>query len=191
MNLVDTFKDEEKSKCNWLERLFNNYPVFYSVKDIETNLKDKSIGKAFIVRPSKFRRFIAILFICFGLYFWLTLLVMIAQNILLPITIVFLLLTTAWIGFILWTFFLNPKLSYKIFIDKDKIKLGRQSFEWSKISEYLLMEKGGGRHLVTTLVLFIDNREALKYNLTNLNKSGQEIIKRMEFYKQPYNDEKK
>jgi hypothetical protein len=46
------------------------------------------------------------------------------------------------------------------------------------------MEKGGGRHLVTTLVLFIDNKQALKYNLANLNKSGQEIIKRIEFYRQ-------
>jgi hypothetical protein len=46
------------------------------------------------------------------------------------------------------------------------------------------MEKGGGRHKVTTLVLFIDNKQALKYKLTNLNKSGNEIIKRIEFYKQ-------
>jgi hypothetical protein len=184
MNFVDTFKDKEKSKCNRLERLFNNYPVFYSAKDIKTNLKDKSIDKAFIVKPSKLRRFIAILFICFGLYFWLTLLLMIVQNILLPITIVFFLLTTAWIGFILWIFFLNPKQSYKIFIDKDKIKVGTQTFEWSQISEYLLMEKGAGKYLMTTLVLFIDNKEALKYNLTNLNKTGQEIIKRIEFYKQ-------
>lgn len=183
MNLIDTFKDDEKSKCNRLERLFNNYPVFYSAMDINTNLKDISIDKAFIVKPSKIRRFIAILFICFGLYFWLTLLVMIVQNILLPITIVFLLLTTAWIGFILWTFFLNPKQSYKIYIDKDKIKLGNQTIEWNKITEYMLMEKGEGRYLVTTLVLFTD-MNVFKYNLTNLNKSGQEIIKRIEFYKQ-------
>ena len=30
----------------------------------------------------------------------------------------------------------------------------------------------------------IDNKQALKYNLTNLNKSGREIIKRIESYKQ-------
>jgi hypothetical protein len=96
---------------------------------------------------------------------------------------VFLLLVTAWTGLILWTFFLNPKQSYKIFIDKDKIKLGKQTFEWNNITEYLLMEKGGGRYLVTTLVLFTD-KNVFKYNLTNLNKSGQEIIKRIEFYRQ-------
>ena len=184
MNLVEKFKEEEKSKCNWLERLFNNYPVFYLANEINTNLKHKSIDEAFIVIPSRLRRFIALLFICFGIYFWLTILLMIVKKIPLPITIVFLLLTTAWIGLILWTFFINPKKSYKIFIDKDKIKLGKQSFEWNKISEYLLMEKGGGRHLVTRLILFIDNKQALKYNLTNLNKTGQEIIKRIEFYKQ-------
>ena len=46
------------------------------------------------------------------------------------------------------------------------------------------MEKGGERYLVTTLVLFVDRKEVLKYNLINLNKSGREIIKGIEFYKQ-------
>ena len=109
---------------------------------------------------------------------------MIVEEILLPITIVFLLFTTAWLSFVVWTFFLDPKQSYKIFIDKDKIKLGKSIFEWHRVTEYLLMEKGGGRYLETTLVLFIDNKEAIKYSLTNLNKSGEEIIKKIEFYKQ-------
>ena len=45
------------------------------------------------------------------------------------------------------------------------------------------MVKGGGKNEVTTLVLFIDNTETKKYNLTNLNKSGKEIMKIIEFYK--------
>jgi len=184
MNLVETFMDEEKLKCNWLERLFDNYPVFYFAKDININLKHKSIDEAFVVRPSKFRRIIAILFICLGMFGWFSIFLLVVQKILLPITIVFLSLITAWIGFILWTFFLNTKASYKIIIDNDKIKLGKQIYEWNKISEYLLMEKGGGKNMVTTLVLFINNEQVLKYNLTNLNKSGQEIIKRIEFYRQ-------
>ncbi len=175
--------DEEKSKCNWLERLFNNFPVFYFAKDITTIIKHKNIEQTFIVRPSKFRRLLAILFICLGLFGWFSIFLLVIQNILLPISIVFLLLVTAWIGLVLWTFFLNPKWSYKILIDKEKIKLGKQTFEWDDITEYLLMKKGGGRHLVTTLVLFTD-KKVFKYNLTNLNKSGQEIIKRIEFYKQ-------
>lgn len=177
MNLVEVFMADEKSKCNWLERFFNNYPVFYFAKDLKTNLKQKNIEQIYKAGPSKFRRFIAILFIGFGLYFWLLLLLMIIQNILLPVSIVFLILITAWIGLVLWTFFLNPKQSYKITIDKDKIKLGKQTFELNKISEYLLMEKGGGKYLVQTLVLFIDNSEIQKYKLTNLNKSGTEILK--------------
>jgi hypothetical protein len=184
MNLVENFMFKEKSKCNWLQRLFNDYPIFYSAKDIKTNLKHNNIDETFIVKPSKLRRLIAIVLICFGIYFWFTLFLMIIQKVLLPISVVFFLLITAWIGFILWTFFFNPKQSYKIFIDKDKIKLGSQTFEWKEVTEYLLMEKGSGRHLVTTLVLFIDNDIALTYNLTNLNKTGKEIIKRIEFYKQ-------
>ena len=183
MNVVQTFMDEEKSKCNWLERLFNNFPVFYFAKDITTIIKHKNIDQTFIVRPSKFRRLLAMLFICLGLFGWFSIFLLVIQSILLPISIVFLLLVTAWIVLVLWTFFLNPKWSYKIFIDKDKIKLGKQTFEWDNITEYLLMEKGGGRHLVTTLILFTD-KKVFKYNLTNLNKSGQEIIKRIEFYKQ-------
>jgi hypothetical protein len=109
---------------------------------------------------------------------------MIIQNILLPITIIFLLLISTWIGFILWTFFLDPKQSYKIILDKDKIIIGKETFEWDRISDYLLMEKGGGRNLVTKLVLFIDNEKIQKYDLTNLNRSGEEIMKQIEFNKQ-------
>ena len=183
MNIVQTFMDEEKSKCNWLEKLFNNFPVFYFANNLTTNLKQKSIDKTFIVKPSKFRRLLAIFFICIGLFAWVSIFLLVLQNILLPISIIFLLLLTACICLILWTFFLNPKQSYKILIDKDKIKLGKQTIEWNKITEYLLMEKGRGRYLVTTLVIFTD-KKVFKYSLTNLNISGQEIMKRIEFYKQ-------
>jgi hypothetical protein len=121
--------------------------------------------------------------ICVGLFGWFSNFLLVVQNILLPISIVFLLLITTWIGAIIWTFFLNPKRSYKIIIDKNKIKLGKHAFEWNEIKEYLLMVKGSGRNLATTLVLFTD-KEILKFDLTNLNKSEQEIIKQIEFYRQ-------
>jgi hypothetical protein len=183
MEIVENFKKNEYAKLNWLEKLFQNFPVFYFAKDIDLKLKNVNIDKAFIVKPSKIRRFMAMLFICLGLFGWFSIFLIVVQKILLPISIVFLILVTSWIGFVLWIFFLNPKLSYQISIDKDRIKLGKQSFEWNKVSEYLLMVKGGGRHEVTTLVIFIDDKETLKYNLTNLNKSGAEIIKQMELYK--------
>jgi hypothetical protein len=68
-------------------------------------------------------------------------------------------------------------------LKKTGIELGNQSFDWNQITDYLLMVKGGGKNEVTTLVLFIDNTEIRKYNLTNLNKSGKEIMKRMDYYK--------
>src|SRR6187549_1321169 len=112
MNLVETFMNDEKSRCNWIERLFNSYPVFYFAKDITTNLKHKSIDQPFIVRPSKFRRLLAIFFICLGMFGWFSIFLLVIQKILFPIAIIFLLLITVWIGFVLWTFFLNPKYSY-------------------------------------------------------------------------------
>jgi len=183
MNLVETFKQEEIAKLNRIDKLFRNHPAFFSSNDITYSLKLKNTDKPFIVKPSVLRRLFAIVFICGGLYFWLTLAYMIFQNILLPVTIVFLVLTTAWISMILWAIFLDPKQSYKIIIEKDSIKLGNQSIDWNQITDYLLMVKGGGKNEVTTLVLFIDNTEIRKYNLTNLNKSGKEIMKTIEFYK--------
>lgn len=183
MNLVETFIDGERAKCSWLDRLFNNYPVFYLAKDITSNLKYQDIDKSFIVRPSISRRLLATLLICLGMFGWFSILLLVIQKILLPISIAFILFISVWTGSILWTFFLNPKLSYKIIIDKNKIILGRQTFEWNKVCEYLLMQKGSGRYLETMLIIFVDNKEVLKFNLTNLNKSGQEIIKRIEFYK--------
>lgn len=180
---METFKQEEIVKLNRFDKLFRNYPAFFSSNEITYNLKLKNTDKPFIVKPSVIRRLFAILFICGGLYFGLTLTYMIFQNILLPVTIVFLVLTTLWISIILWAIFLDPKQSYKIIIEKDRIKIGKQTLDWNQITDYLLMVKGGGKNEVTTLVLFIDNTETKKYNLTNLNKSGKEIMKIIEFYK--------
>lgn len=182
-DIVDTFMAEEKSKCNWLDRLFNNYPVFYFAKDIKTNFTQNGIDQKFIAKPSKIKRLLGLLFVCFGFYGILCISLVIIQKILLPISITFLLFITFWTGTFIWTFFLNPKLSYKIIIDKERIILGKQAFEWSKVSEYLLMAKGGGRYQVTKLVLFIEKKQVMVYNLDNLNKSGAEIIKRIELYK--------
>lgn len=183
MNLVEKFIDEEKSKCNRLERLFNNYPVFYFVKDISTNLKHKSTDKTFIVRPSIFRRLLAILFICFGMFGWFSIFLLVVLQILLPITIIFLLLITAWIGFILWTFFLGSKYSFKITFTTKELIIDKEHIAWDRISEYLLMEKGGGRYMVSTLVLFIDNKEIKRKIIDNLNTSGDKILKLIELYK--------
>ena len=183
MDIVDAFIIEEKSKVNWLNKFFKNYPVFYFAHEIEDiELKNKNINEPFLIKPSKSRRFIALIFILFGLYFWFVLLAMIFDKTLLPISVIFLLLLTAWIGITIWFVFFNPKISYKIILDKEKIKIGKQTFLWNEVSSYLLMEKGRGRHLESTLVLFIHNNIAKKYNINNMNKSGDEIIKRIEFY---------
>jgi hypothetical protein len=179
MEIVESFKNAECAKLNWLDKLFEDYPRFYDAWDIDLELKDVNVDKAFVVKPSKARRFIALLFVCFGLFAWGSIFLLVAQKILWPISIGFLILVTAWIGLVLWIFFFNPKLSYKITIDKDKIVLGKRTFEWNAVSYYLLMEKGSGRSLIETLVLFVDDKEVYKYNLGNLNTSGQELLKRI------------
>lgn len=158
MNIVEAFMEGEKARLHWLEKLFQNYPEFYFANDIKTNIKQTSTERNYIIKPSNFRRTIASLFICFGLFFWIMLLVLIFQNILLPVTIILLLLITSWIGSIVWIFFLNTKYSYKIDIRNDKIIIGKKPIEWERVSAYLLMKKGAGRHSVSTLVLFIDNK---------------------------------
>ena len=35
MDIVDAFIIEEKSKVNWLNKFFKNYPVFYFAHEIE------------------------------------------------------------------------------------------------------------------------------------------------------------
>lgn len=182
MNIVEKFTDKEKSTSNWLERLFNNYPVFYFAKDISTVGIHTTTDNSFMVSPSKTRRFFAIIFMCLGLFGWFSILQLVILQILFPISIIFFLLISVWIGFILWTFFLNPKYSFKIWMDKDGIKLNKTTFKRENITEYMLMEKGMGRHLTSTLVLFTEDR-TFKYNLTNLNSSGLEIMKRIKFFK--------
>ena len=183
MNLIEGFIEGEKSKCNRFDKLFKNYPVFYKINDIEFDLKiNNRINESFVVRPSKIKRFIALIYICLGLFLWSLMLLFIIDKTLLPITILFLLMLTVWIWLIFWSFFLNSNKSFEIWMDKEKIKIGKHTYVWQEVSEYLLMEKGGGKYLVTTLVLFINNK-ANKYDVTNLDKSGKEILKRIDFYK--------
>lgn len=184
MALVEVFMEKERSSCNWLDKLLKNYPEFYFAKDIKTKIPQITIDETFKAGPSKLKRIPAFLLICVGIYFWLTLLLMILKNILLPVSIAFILLTTLWIFSLLWVFFLNPRQSYQIVIDKAILKIGGEEFEWNKISDFLLMEKGSGRHQVSHLVLFINNKDWIKYNLTNLNRSGGEILKAIDFFKQ-------
>ncbi|MFM2387667.1 MAG: hypothetical protein RL660_2424 [Bacteroidota bacterium] len=183
MDIVESFKKAEHAKMTWLDKLFRNHPVFLCAKDFELELKLKSIDKVFIVKPSLSTRFVALLFIFFGLLAWFTVFLVVFEQTLLPISVFFLLLVTAWIGYVVWTFFLNPKLSYRISMDKEKIIAGKQIFQWADVSDYMLMLKQGGKTTQEKLVLFIDNREVYVYNLSHLNKSGEEIMKRIEFYK--------
>jgi hypothetical protein len=184
MDVVENFKRAELAKMTWLDKLFRNYPVFLCTKDITRALKHKDIDEAFVVKPSIRTRFVALLFIFFGLFGWFAVFLVVLEKTLLPISIFFLLLVTAWVGYLVWTFFLNPKLSYRISMDKEKIIAGKQTFHWTDVSDYMLMLKQSGKTRQEKLVLFIDNREVYVYNLSHLNKSGEEIMKRIEFYKQ-------
>lgn len=183
MNLIEEFIEDEKSKCNRFDKLIKNYPIFYKENDIEFEFKkNNSINESFVVRPSKIKRFIALIYVSLGLFMWSLMLVFIIDNTLLPITILFLLMLTVWIWFLLWSFFLNPNKSFEICMEKEKITIGKHTYIWKEVSEFLLIEKGRGKYLVTTLVLFFDNK-AKKYNVTNLDKTGKEILKSIDFYK--------
>jgi hypothetical protein len=135
MNIVEEFMKGEEAKMNWPDKLFQNYPVFYFAKDIKADVKKNSEERNYIVRPSKIRRIVASLFICFGLFFWITILIMIFKKELLPITLIFLLLITCWIGMIARTFFLSPKYSYKITFNNHEIIIGKEAIKWERISE--------------------------------------------------------
>ena len=84
---------------------------------------------------------------------------------------------------IAWTFFLSLKYSYKITFNNHEIIIGKEAIKWERISEYLLMEKGSGRYLISTLVLFMDDKEIKRNSLDNLNTSGRKILKLIELYK--------
>jgi hypothetical protein len=43
MEIVENFKKNEYAKLNWLEKLFQNFPVFYFAKDIDLKLKNVNI----------------------------------------------------------------------------------------------------------------------------------------------------
>jgi hypothetical protein len=189
MKIVDDFMRTERANLNWLEKLFRNYPEFYFTKDIEITHKDYDLKPNVTIRPSVFRRFIAFVFIIMGLIAWLIFLTMVLQNVLFPITLIFLILITVWTGFIIWKFFLNSKYSYKIFIDKNEIRTNKLFLTWDTISEVLVMVKGGGRHMVSTLVIFKNDNTIHRLSLENMGTTNDKLLKYIALYgkKRPHN----
>jgi len=184
MKLVEDFIQAERSNSNWLEKLFMNYPEFLFPKDIEIKQDPYNLKPNVTIRPSIFRRLIASAFTILGLIAWLIFLNMVIQNILFPITLIFLMLISVWTGFVIWTFFLNPKYSYKIFISKNAIRTNKLCLPWEAISEVLIMVKGGGRRQVSTLVIFGNDNKIYRFALQNLGMSNHKILKTIKLYRQ-------
>jgi len=187
MKIVDDFMETEQTKLNWLEKLSMNYPEFYFAKNIAFTKNDYDLKSNIIIKPSIFKRTIASVFIFMGLIAWLIFVNMVLQNILFPITLVFLLLITTWTGFIIWTYYINPKYSYKIIMDKNEFRVNKLSLPWDSILEALIMVKGAGRHMVSTLVIFTNDNRVYKYSLQNLNVSNDRILKLIEGYRKKTN----
>lgn len=183
MKIVDDFMKDERANINWLEKLFMNYPEFYFAKDLEFTSKDFELKQFVTIRPSTFRRIIATAFIFIGIIAWLIFLNMIFQNILFPIALGFLIIITAWIGFIIWTFFLNPKYSYKIFIDKNEFRTNKLCLSWNSITDVLIMVKGSGRHIVSTLVIFVNDNYIHRFALQNMGISNEKLLKIIELHR--------
>ena len=187
MKIVEDFILTERSNLNWLEKLFMNYPESIFARDIEIKPNGYDLKPNVTIRPSILRRLIASAFTILGLIAWLIFLNMVIQNILFPITLIFLMLISVWTGFVIWTFFLNPKYSYKIFISKSAIRTNKLCLPWEAISEVLIMVKGGGRHQVSTLVIFGNDNKIYRFALQNLGMSNHKILKTIKLYRQQAN----
>lgn len=183
MTSVDDFIKEEESKMSWLEKVFMNYPVMYSTKELAGSTKGLSIDTEKIVHPSLFDRAISIVCLIISIAFWLILFNMLTENILVPVTIGGLIFISLVIWMLLWNTFLNRKYIYTIKLNKNHIEIDRKIIAWKEISETQIMVRQGGRGRNSYLVIFTKDNQVHKYSLFKFGISDNRLSTLMEFYK--------
>jgi hypothetical protein len=184
LKVVEEFIEVENNKLNRLEKLFGNYPDFYFLKGSSAieDISNYNLEKVIIIRQSVLSKIVPLFFILFGLYPWCMFFLMVVLGELLPVTIPMLLFASAWVGAILWTYFLNPKSSFRVIVSKAGMGIGKFYFTWNNLADAIVMQKGGGRHQRTTLVLFTVDGQIHKYSLNNLSVSFEKLLPIIENY---------
>ncbi len=191
MDIVEKYRKMEEAKLNWLKRIWRDTPTYYSAKDINPFvLPYYNAEQDHTVKPFRYGKIADFLVICCLLFFWIIYLSLVLSKTLLPVSMIFLLVMTSVIGFVIWTFFFNPKYPNIIIFKHEAIIIGKEMIEWNRIKEYLIKEKLKGRSREYILVLFIDNEEIVKKSLRKLNIKGKEILKLIEVYKRRYDSTK-
>jgi hypothetical protein len=183
MDIVeDLIKNETENQGKW-DQFFTGRPVFYFAKDFEFSPKSNQLKPTVTIKPSVLQRLLVLPFLAAAIFFWLILLSLVLRNILLSIALCFLLLLSLLIVFVIWSTFINPKYSYKISIDKEKISIHKLTLKWELILEVIVMVKGVGRNKVSTLVVFTDDNNVYRFPLRNLGISEHQLLTKIEVYR--------
>jgi hypothetical protein len=181
---IHDFYESEVSKMTRLEKLFSLYPEMHDTKELAYPAKRTTVKTEKVIRPSLLHRFFSLVFLFFSLGFFAILLNMLAEKILIPVTLFGIVFVGAIIGILIWNSFLNRNYNYKIKLTKDYIEIDKNIIPWSEISETEILRRKLGRGRNSYLVIFCKNGQVHKHSLFNFDISDEKLSKLIETYKQ-------
>lgn len=171
----------EKERMNFLEKFFGNSPVVYSTAILRSQMETKPFGEETKITTSWTKKIVPA--IIFGLQSFMAMifLLMIVQNILVPVVI---LLSTllGFMIFIVGRILIGKKYNYHITVNRHSLKIGKLQLEWDKISETLIQEVNG-RTISYDLVVLTKSNEIFRHSLLNFSIPNDKLSRIIEYYK--------
>ncbi|HEY6902497.1 MAG TPA: hypothetical protein VI233_17690 [Puia sp.] len=167
MSKIDEFIEQEIAGVSWLDKTTQNYPRIKSTSALCYSPKSATPNPEHKLTPSWFNKIFGVLFILFSLFFYTVLIgTLINGHLPTPVSIMFLLIISGMDWMVIWTFFVDPKMNYKIRLNKEYIELGSQRISWDDIEDTYIMTKMGGKNTETHLVIFRKGMDTRKFNIS-------------------------
>lgn len=129
----------EKSKMNFLEKLLRNDPIVYRTSFLNSPTSITKFEKETIIRASKTKKILPILFFVVLIFMTITFIIMLIQNILIPVVFMFSVLL-AFFHYNIGRMVFGKMYNYTIKMNNEFLDIGTQKLEWNKISEILTQE---------------------------------------------------
>jgi len=183
VSLIEEFRESEKQRLNWLQKLAANYPDVTETRLLARGYATPEIKPVRTIQPSIFRRSMYCLAFLVTLLSWLFLLSTFRdRRAPLGVYLVFVpFLLFASVSFLLVVFV--KRYNYRVRIDASGLTIQGIFTAWGEIVETAIMRQPRPRGVARFLVIFTRDGTVQKLNLFLFGISDRKLAAVVEYYK--------
>ena len=183
VSLIEEFRESEKQRLNWLQKLAANYPDVTETRLLARGYATPEIKPVRTIQPSIFRRSMYCLAFLVTLLSWLFLLSTFRdRRAPLGVYLVFVpFLLFASVSFLLVVFV--KRYNYRVRIDASGLTIQGIFTAWGEIVETAIMRQPRPRGVARFLVIFTRDGTVQKLNLFLFGISDRNLAAVVEYYK--------